>query len=209
MQAQNVFRIGRKPDPWLLSWALVHDDGTFGNRYDDPHSSYGVIYAATKRFGCFVETLARFRIDPVLAAEMAKIHGDDDFYPMGNVPPEWLSERVMGNALVHGECADIYNSEWIDKLRIKLLPQLQALGLKEVDAAVLHSSVRPVTQLISRIVYDLKLKGIKYPSKFGYDIENWAFFAPVKLDPKVTEILEAHDPDLLHALALHHLVLGS
>ena len=69
-----MFRIGRKPDPWsLLSWTWAHDDGTFGNRYDDPKAKYRVLYAATERFGCFVETLARYRIDPLLAAGMAEI----------------------------------------------------------------------------------------------------------------------------------------
>lgn len=36
-------------------------------------SKYRVLYAATERFGCFVETLARYRIDPLLAAGMAEI----------------------------------------------------------------------------------------------------------------------------------------
>jgi hypothetical protein len=206
-----VFRIGRKPDPWaLLSWTWAHDDGTFGNRYGDPAAKYRVLYAATKRFGCFVETLARFRIDPVLAAGLAEIAGDDDFYPIGKVPPEWFEKRAMGSALVHADCADIYLSQWIDRLRIKFLPHLTEFGLPDLDASVLHtSSPRKLTQLIPRIVYEERLSGIKYRSKFGYDIENWAFFEPITLESKVTEDLKVDDIDLSRALQLHHLVIGN
>ncbi len=205
-----MFRIGRKPDPWaLLSWTWAHDDGTFGNRYDDPKARYRVLYAATQRFGCFVETLARFRIDPLLAAEIVEIAGEDDFYPLGKVPPEWFDSRAMGEALVKAECADVNLSPWIDRLRIKLLPYLAEFGITDLDASVLHASYpRKVTQTISRIVYEEGLNGIKYRSKFGYDIENGAFFEPVSLEHKPAQDLKLDDPDLSLALQLHHLVVG-
>jgi hypothetical protein len=54
-----------------------------GNRYDDPAGEYRVLYAAGQRRGAFLETLARFRIDLQLVAEMDAIDGDerDDAYP--------------------------------------------------------------------------------------------------------------------------------
>ena len=65
-----IYRLGRKPDPWAPpDWALAGPDGTFGNRFDDPDATYRVLYASSQRLGCFVETLARFRIDPTLLAE--------------------------------------------------------------------------------------------------------------------------------------------
>jgi hypothetical protein len=136
------------------------------------------------------------------------IDGDDDFYPIGKVPPEWLVNRLMGNATIYANCANIYESAWIDKLRNKLLPNLAEFKLSDIDAAALHTSERQVTQRISRIMYEWDLKGIKYPSKFGYDIENWTFFEPVTIDSKATEILKSDDADLLRALALHHLEIG-
>ena len=60
-----IYRLGRKPDPWAPpDWASAGPDGTFGNRFDDPDATYRVLYASLQRLGCFVETLARFRIDP-------------------------------------------------------------------------------------------------------------------------------------------------
>ena len=39
----EVFRLGRRPDPWAWpDWAYAEADGTFGNRYDDPQGIYRV-----------------------------------------------------------------------------------------------------------------------------------------------------------------------
>lgn len=68
-----VFRLGRRPDAWQApDWAFAHTDGTFGNRFDDPQGYYRVLYASTQRLACFVETLARFRPDLSLLAELSK-----------------------------------------------------------------------------------------------------------------------------------------
>jgi RES domain len=69
-----IYRLGRVPDPWAVpDWASAGPDGTFGNRFDDPDATYRVLYASSQRLGCFLETLARFRIDPKLAAELAQL----------------------------------------------------------------------------------------------------------------------------------------
>jgi hypothetical protein len=77
-----IYRLGRKPDPWSPpDWASAGPDATFGNRFDDPDATYRVLYASSQRLGCFVETLARFRVDPKLLAELAQIEGEDDHCP--------------------------------------------------------------------------------------------------------------------------------
>jgi hypothetical protein len=51
-----VCRLGREPDPWEWpDWTYSRDDGTFGNRYDDPASQYRVLYASTERRTTFRE----------------------------------------------------------------------------------------------------------------------------------------------------------
>jgi hypothetical protein len=64
-------------------------DGTFGNRFDDPEGTYRVLYASSQRLGCYLETLARFRVDLTLYAELSEIEGEDDFTPLGHVPLAW------------------------------------------------------------------------------------------------------------------------
>ena len=101
-----IYRLGRVPDPWAVpDWASAGPDGTFGNRFDDPDATYRVLYASSQRLGCFLETLARFRLDPKLAAELAAIEGENDYFPLGEVPVEWLQKRILGIATAGGECA--------------------------------------------------------------------------------------------------------
>ena len=62
----------------MPDWASAGPDGTFGNRFDDPDATYRVLYASSQRLGCFLETRARFRVDPKLLTELAEIAGEDD-----------------------------------------------------------------------------------------------------------------------------------
>jgi len=59
MSTISVHRIGRGSDPWQYpDWSRANPDRTFGNRFDDPDGEYRVLYAASRRLGCFLETLA-------------------------------------------------------------------------------------------------------------------------------------------------------
>src|ERR1044071_8812405 len=111
-----VHRIGRRPDPWEYpDWSRANPDGTFGNRFDDPDGQYPVLYASSARRGCFLETLARYRPDLTLYAELQEITGENDFIPPGTVPREWLQRSVIGSANAHGRFADVGASKWIEK----------------------------------------------------------------------------------------------
>jgi hypothetical protein len=202
-----IYRLGRRPDPWTApDWASAAPDGTFGNRFDDPEGMYRVLYASSQRLGCFLETLGRFRIDPTLLAELSEIHGDDDYLPLGDVPLEWLEKRMMGTATASGDYADICSSEWISRLRIPLAPHLANFGFDDLDASVLQiTAPRILTQLASRVVFNDRMAGIYYRSKYGHDIDNWALFEPFQITPKKAELLRSEDADLQRALQLHGL----
>jgi hypothetical protein len=202
-----IYRLGRKPDPWSVpDWASAGPDGTFGNRYDDPDGMYRVLYASSQRLGCFVETLARFRVDVQLLAELAEIEGEDDYCPVGEVPLEWTEKRMMGVATAGGEYADICSSEWISRLRIVLAGHLERFGLDDLDASVLQMTApRNLTQLVSRVVFSKEFAGIYYRSKYGHDVENWALFEPFQVKVKDAEPIRIDDPDLQRALRLHGL----
>jgi RES domain len=93
-----IYRLGRVPDPWAVpDWASAGPDGTFGNRFDDPDATYRVLYASSQRLGCFLETLARFRIDPKLAAELAAIEGEEDYFPLGGSTCGMAAQTNLGN----------------------------------------------------------------------------------------------------------------
>jgi len=202
-----IYRLGRKPDPWAApDWASVGHDGTFGNRFDDPDATYRVLYASSQRLGCFLETLARFRVDSKLRAELAKIKGAEDYLPLGEVPVEWVEKRIMGVATADGEYADIGSSEWISRLRKSLAAQLEKFGVEDVDASVLQKTApRILTQFVSRIVSYAGFAGIYYLSKYGHDIENWALFEPFQINVRKHQTIRRDDPDLQRALELHSL----
>ena len=206
----GVHRIGRSPDPWQYpDWSRANPDRTFGNRFDDPNGEYRVLYTSSARLGCFLETLARYRPDLALYAELKEIEGEDDFVPAGLVPHEWLKNRLMGSANAEGKFADVGASEWIEALRRELAPLMISFGIPDFDASVLQGSgLRFLTQHVSSSVYRQGFNGIRYLSKYGHNIENWALFEPVDLTSRAQNHIEPNDPDLLEAMRVFNLALG-
>jgi len=201
--AQSIHRVARYPDAWQLpDWSRAKD-GTFGNRFDDPESEYRVLYASSHEVSCFVETLARFRPDLTLLEELKEIEGDDDFLPLGEVPLSWYSNRVIGTASADGNYADIYAAEWIALLRRKLVSDCLRLGMRDLDASELqNSSPRTLTQLVSRVVYDMGLAGVYYRSRYGHNLENWALFEPCRIHRMRSSRFDRQHPALLEAMRI-------
>jgi hypothetical protein len=162
-----------------------------------------VLYASTQRLSCFLETLASFRPNLTLIAELQEIQGDDDFWPLGVVPREWCDDRLLGTASAIGEYADVYASNWVAFLRKELARDVARLGLTEVDAGILQPDTpRRLTQLASAKVYERGFAGIYYRSRHGHDLENWALFEPFLIDPLRAESISIDDPNLSQALTM-------
>jgi hypothetical protein len=167
-----------------------------------------VIYASSSRLGCFLETLARFRPDIDLLARLSAIAGPNDFVPIGTVPREWADGRVLGTAEASGTYAAIALAESLPALRLALAEKAVELDLVDVDAAVLRlSAPRAFTQAVSRWIFETgRFDGIRYFSRYGDDVENWAVFEPFEnLRTLGTSPVTFSDPDLLDALRIHGL----
>ena len=174
-----LFRVGRDRDAWAVpDWAYAKEDGTFGNRFDDPMGVYRVLYASSQRLGCFVETLARFRVDVSFVADLALMeNGEDDFSAFGTVRRAWIKGRCIGTANVEGEYADIYALEWVSHLRTALAEVAVKLGMKDFDLSSLEpAKPRILTQQAGRIAFELGYAGVFYHSRYSHSIENWAIF---------------------------------
>jgi hypothetical protein len=187
----GIHRIGRDPDAWAWpAWAYAGEDGTFGNRYDDPDGDYRVLYASSQRIGTFLETLARYRTDAAILAEYQEIAVDDDdedefpTFPPGLVPRDWPNKRLIGTARHPGRFVDLGTSDSLAHLRSALASRLVHYGLDDLDGGDLRRRApRAFTQEISRYVFENAatdhgdpLAGIRYLSRLGDDIENWAIF---------------------------------
>ena len=212
-----LYRLGRYPDPWAWpDWSYAAADGTFGNRYDDPEASYRVLYASSQRVGAFLETLARFRPDLELLAELDRIEGDDE--PPPALPRSWLDKRLLGKR----ESRDGSSMSAIRRRSPHSAAALAAsairYGLDEIDAATIRlRAPRAFTQQLSRFVYEQRdergvFAGIRYRSRLGDDVLNWALFEPPPDAPSAfvaitAAAIEADDPDLEAALRVLGLTL--
>jgi hypothetical protein len=201
----SLFRLGRRPDAWQPpDWALSQNDGTFGNRFDDPDGYYRVLYAASQRLACFIETLARFRPDLSLLAELNEIAGDNDFVPLGTLPREWLTNRMMGQATANGIYANIYATSWVGFLRRILAADALQLGIRDIDLSALEAAQpRRLTQLVSRQAYKMNFAGIFYCSRYSHSLDNWAIFEPFPLEETQSVDIAENDPDFLEASRIH------
>ena len=212
-----LFRVGRDRDAWAVpDWAYAKEDGTFGNRFDDPMGVYRVLYASSQRLGCFVETLARFRVDVSFVADLALMeNGEDDFTAFGTVRRAWIIGRCIGTANVEGEYADLYALGWVSHLRTALAGIAVKLGMKDFDLSSLEpAEPRILTQQASRIAFELGYAGVFYHSRYGHSIENWAIFEDWTMSerfpvhqPNSRKIAE-DDPDLMEALRVLGLILS-
>ncbi len=215
----EVFRLGRRPDPWAWpDWAYAEADGTFGNRYDDPQGIYRVLYASTQRVATFVECLAYYRPDIEVVAELQAIvgeEGDEEPPAPGIVPAAWVDQRRVGRATLVGDYADVGHHESLAELRTALAARVVHHGLHDLDAATLRlTAPRAFTQHVSRYVFGQtsggarRWNGLAYLSKHGDDLQNWTIFEPAA--PGVIDVTEfgGDDEDLRAALALHGLQLG-
>ena len=205
-----IFRLGRKPNPWdPPDWSRANHDGTFGNRFDDPKGYYRVLYASSQKISCFLETLARYRPDLTLLAELNEIGGENDFFPPGHVPGDWCEQRMMGTCNMEGSYADIYAAGWVGYLRTKLSGECLRLGLQDLDVAVLQQGQpRQLTQAASREVYEKDLNGVFYRSRYGHGQDNWALFEPFRIVEFQLARIAKDDPDLLGACEILRIKLS-
>lgn len=97
MRAQGRASVRRGVDAWAVpDWTYAKEDGTFGNRFDDRMGVYRALYASSQRLGCFIEALARFRVDVSFVADLALMeNGEHDFTAFGTV------SRSLGGAPAH------------------------------------------------------------------------------------------------------------
>ena len=203
----DVYRLARSPgNPFSPpEWRRAGDDGTFGNRFDDPSAEDGVppakrfrtIYCATQRAGTFGETLARFRPSVALLAQLAEIDDDEpleqslagavdprDPHP-GLIPADWRLRRRIGHTVLDPSLrfVDLAAVETMQVLRAALAPVLERLGIADIDLSSVTSPQRRFTQEIARYVHAQhddrsrpRFAGIRYLSRLNPAWECWAVF---------------------------------
>ena len=215
VRPEEFYRVAKGPDPWEA--APYEDDAEPPrNRFDDPDKTYRVLYAASRPRGCFIEILARFRrsagdasTTALFERELSEIDlPDDRLVISGIVPTEWVDGRVLGAASCNGTFADVYHSSWNHYLVEHLGHAIQG----DFDlGALLRSERRDVTQRVSQLVWGHGdgFDGIRYLSRWGYEIECWALFQPFRtLHPTSVASIDPSDSEFQAALSVHNLRFG-
>jgi hypothetical protein len=131
------------------------------------------------------------------------------------VPRTWLDGRLIGEATVEGLFVDVGDTASLATLRAALAAHAIHHGLDEIDAATIRlRAPRGFTQQVSRYVYEQgSFAGLRYGSRLGDDVVNWAIFEPaaVGVSPLVaptSTAIRVDDPGLRAALELLGLTLG-
>jgi hypothetical protein len=223
----GIYRLSRGIDPFAPpSWDYAKDDGTFGNRFDDPTGSTGrapkkrfrAIYCATQRIATFGETLARFRVSPSLLAALDAIEDeesteqalagavDPEDRSRGLVSADWRLKRRICHATLDADSrfADVGDHDSMQYLRTELAPLAAEYRIADVDLSALTGQQRPFTQYCARHIYDLTdglgsslFAGIRYVSRLDARWECWAIFDDrLEHTPGFPDNIAPDDPDL-------------
>jgi len=191
-----VYRVARGFDAFAPpDWAFAREDGTFGNRFDDPGAYRGipeenrfrVLYCAAQPAGAFGETIARYRRSPGLLAKLQQIESDEPPDPElegGVVPEDFRLKRILGATRLSDNLlfADFRDGETLTVLGEELAHWLAKFDLDEIDLSTMTSQHRRLTQEAARYVYKLAdssqtvFAGMRYVSRLHADWELWAIF---------------------------------
>lgn len=190
--SDGFWRVGRGSTPHLPHRP---PDGQAGpNRFDSQDGTFNVLYFATSLEGCFGETLARFRPDPLLKALLQEEWRANHFMEVGAVPADWRYRRTAVRAMEADPplpFLDLDSVHTLQFLRDELALGLASLGVHDLDTSVVRSGDRRVTRLISSWAYnvaqeeadDPRYAGIRYASRLNSEWECWAVFDRVHLVP--------------------------
>jgi hypothetical protein len=202
-----LYRVGRAPDP--LAWPPPNLDG----RYNDPHSVFRVLYAASERRAAFLETLQSYRPalrDLALLADAFPAHAPDLPFHIGRVPSQYFTKRIAAFRLDDGQhCLDVRSPRNHAFLRHTLAAELIAAGYGGAfNFGEIIGADHRVTRIIARWGCDAGYHGIAYPSAHHSNYTCWAIFDRASLLPEGhPEPIQRHDPDLIAAVDLFGLVL--
>jgi len=224
LPSQRVYRVGYKPSSWRWTPWVYADHGRFDGRWDDPDGIWRTLYVGASTLACYLEVLAPFRPDPILAAELDDIVDDQEdgvtMAPPGTLPLSWCTDRLISAADLTGSFALVGSHESLPTLRQRFLDAARHAGLQDLDGSAIRAGQpRELTQAISSWIYRLAtptgdpLAGIQFDSRHGDGLLLWAIYErdhtssiPTELDNFSGEHdVTPADSDLVEAMRIHRI----
>lgn len=204
----ELYRIARRDSVLTHSRISPADAGLphAGNRFDV--AGGGLLYLGSTAEGCFAETLARFR--PTAAMRAIVADEDSGFVVCGGVPQDWRAQRLLAavEAIDPLPFVDVEDPATHEYLTAVMAPQLETLGVTQLDVASLRGTNRLLTRAISTWAYaatdddgNPRYSGLRYKSRLG-DHECWAVFDGTLLEVRAPQTIELANPDLQNVARL-------
>ena len=88
-----LFRVGRDRDAWAIpDWAYAKEDGTFGNRFDDPMRVYRVLYPHRNALDTSLKP-SRFKVTVAISVKI----------PVDSITSWFSSDSTLAGKVSKGE----------------------------------------------------------------------------------------------------------
>ena len=161
-----VWRVGHKSAPLDF---VPHAYCSWQHRFDDPRREYRTLYCAEDPATCLREVLGDLRPNTKVRVEFEQFQLDQGippYKPAAEVTAAWRQQNTLAPALVirNGPLADLENRMLLEQLADKHAGLLAAHGMPQLDLTQITSKTRPVTQTISRDLFDHDAVGVKFRS---------------------------------------------
>jgi len=185
----------------------------WNNRFDDPRREYRTLYAAHEPRTALREVLADLRPNAEAIAEFGRLFGGAGRIPAGLVTWRWRRERALAQGRIAPADARLVDLDDLTvrrKLEREHAHLLATHRLRHLDISEIRSRTRPVTQAISRSLYDAGAAGVRFRSNLDDLLcvalfEGRAALEPIGEPLRLTEDL----PDLRAVCQEFGLRLGS
>ena len=124
-----------------------------------------------------------------------------------------MQNRRIGSGRLIGEFCDVGRSASIVHLRAAFAARLSDYGLDDLDAGEIRLRVPRAFTKTSAVTSLSKqpgtptYAGIRYGSRLGDDLTNWAIFEPNEPVGREQEEIQPDDPDLVRVLEDYGLAL--
>lgn len=211
--SHRVWRLGHIDAP--LDY-VPHEYCSWEHRFDDPQREYRTLYCAQHKITCLREVLADLRPESRVRAEFAEfqlaqgVAPDDLVVPAHKVTDAWRRAHVLapGRAQRTGPIVDLDQPALLEQLAVKHAQLLTRHGMDHLNISEIRSKSRPVTQAISRDLYEQGVACILFRSNQDDErclvlLEGRAHLQPDGAPISLTEDL----PELLQVCSEYSLVL--
>jgi hypothetical protein len=155
--------------------------------------------------------LADLRPNAAALAEFARVFGDAASIPAGEISRAWRRRHALGPASIAldgGALVDLDDIPSRERLARQHARLLAAHHMQHLDISEVRSRSRPVTQAISRSLYDEGAAGVRFRSNLDDQPCTALFEGRGRLEPAGAPIPLTRDvPELLQVCAEYALVL--